>query len=59
LPEGFHPFAVFNHGAKTVAKNIDYAGCAYLQDSYEFYVSNPKTFAAENTIFDSKMMEPI
>jgi hypothetical protein len=59
LPYGFIPFPVFNHGGNTLEKNIDYAGCNYLSQSFDYYLANTNTFLAENAVFDTKMLEPV
>jgi hypothetical protein len=59
LPHGFIPFPVYNHGGNTLEKNIDYAGCAYLDSSFNYYLADYNTFLAENAIFSHKMLEPV
>jgi hypothetical protein len=59
LIHGFFPLAVFNHQDKTPEMKINYEGCGQLNDSYNYYVSDPSTFSAQNAIFDGVLFEPV
>jgi len=59
LPYGFIPFPVFNHGGDTLEKNIDYAGCQYLAESYKHYSKDAFTFLPENAVFNDKLLNPV